>query len=577
MLHRKYSCSLKCLLQFSFVPIVMRNVIQMQHQESLGKDVTVIQDNPLEKFSGLKPEPALQNVQITVSPDIVEALQREQTNWSRLLSNLHVNASVDVQQAAIIIAPSKHTPAGWMKCASVVSKYIDNNFAAKDLPFSSAAAFDILKLLQSKNKEIMHSISDDNTTLHLVGNPNLLVQIENQVHEILASVAIIEKHLTLDPEDYAFISQIKQQEISKTALDVKVDFIAPNTVSLNGTAKNVKKLEESIIKLSVHLSVTMVMEPLLKDFACTNDGCEQIRSYICTSQETSAAICIKGSGSTCTVVVLCDPEIMGNVKKAVSHAQKELHIEILPLSSKCRAKLSEQNISKDYHDVCEQLQKKNGVFIKPSSDCICIAGFKDGVNQTLSAMNEFIETKCKVMSSVKIETGMWRLFQHHMKSEWDRLVGGIKGVDVTTRSETKNTTITVCGQIDKVDEMWEVLLLLQKKVMKKDVYPPLHTTGFSEYEKNSDWNIFLSGVEYVHKVSIAVLKSKRFAESGVIPVEVAEVRDDNDTIMLSSIPPAAKHDEDVASLPQPQSMVWISSNLKCVKIHNGKLLDVKVH
>ena len=554
----------------------MRNVIQMQHQESLGKDVTVIQDNPLEKFSGLKPEPPLQNVHIKVRPDIVDALQREQTNWSRLISNLHVNASVDVQQAAIIITPSKRTPAKWMTCASVVSKYIDNNFATKDLPISSAAAMDIIKLLQSKNKEIMHSISDDNT-LHLVGHPNLLIQIENQVHEILASVAIIEKRLMLDPEDYAFISQTKQQEISKTALDVKVDFIAPNTVSLNGTAKNVKKLEESIIKLSVHSSVTMVMEPLLKDFACTNYGCEQIRSYICTLNETSAAICIKGSGSTCTVMVLCDPEIMGNVKKAVSHAQKELHIEILPLSSKCRAKLSEQNISKDYHDVCEQLQKTNGVFIKRSSDCICIAGFKDRVNQTLSALNEFIQTKCKVTSSVKIETGMWRLFQQHMKSEWDRLVGGIKGVDVTTRSEVKSTTITVCGQIDKVDEMWEGLLLLQKKVMKKDVYPPLHTTGFNEYEKSREWEIFLSGAEYLHKVCIAVLKSEGFPESGVIPVEVAEVRDDSNTIMLSSIPPDGKYDEEVTSLPLPQSMVWTSSNLKCVKIHNGKLLDVKVH
>ena len=552
----------------------MRNVIQMQHQESLGKDVTVIQDNPLEKFSGLKPEPPLQNVHIKVRPDIVDALQREQINWSRLISNLHVNASVDVQQAAIIITPSKRTPAKWMTCASVVSKYIDNNFATKDLPFSRAAAMDIIKLLQSKNKEIMHSISDDDTTLHLVGHPNLLIQIENQVHEILASVAIIEKRLMLDPEDYAFISQTKQQEISKTALDVKVDFIAPNTVSLNGTAKIVKKLEESIIKLSVHSSVTMVMEPLLKEFACTNDGCEQIRSYICTSQETSTAICIKGSGSTCTLVVLCDPEIMENVKKAVRHAQKELHIETLPLSSKCRAKLSEQNISKDYHDVCEQLQKKNGVFIKPSSDCISIAGFKDRVNQTFSALNEFIQTKCNVMSSVKIETAMWRLFQRHMKSEWDKLVGGIKGVDVTTRSETKSTTITVCGQIDKVDEMCELLSSLQKKVFKKDVNPPLHTTDFSEYEKSSEWKLFHSGAESLHKVSIAVLRSEGFSESSVIPVEVAEVRDVNNTKMLSSILPGVKHDED--SLPRPQSMVWTASNLKCVTIHKGSLLDVKV-
>ncbi|KAL5466936.1 hypothetical protein EMCRGX_G031100 [Ephydatia muelleri] len=131
-----------------------------------------------------------------------------------------------------------------------------------------------------------------------------------------------------------------------------------------------------------------------------------------------------------------------------------------------------------------------------------------------------------------------------MKSEWDRLVGGIKGVDVTTRSEVKSTTITVCGQIDKVDEMWEVLLLLQKKVMKKDVYPPLHTTGFNEYEKSREWEIFLSGAEYLDKVCIAVLKSEGFPESGVIPVEVAEVRDDSNTIMLSSIPPDGKYDEE---------------------------------
>ena len=551
----------------------MKNVIQLQHQESLGNDVIVTQDNPLEKFSGSKPEPTLQNVKINVRPEIVDALQREQANWSRLLSNLHVNASVDVQQAAIIITQSKHTPAGWMNCASVLSKYIDNNFATKDLPISKAAALDIIKLLQSK-KEIMHSTSDDFTTLRLMGNPNLLVQIENQVNEILASVAIIEKQLTLDPEDYAFISQIKQREMSVTAPDVKVDFTAPNSISLNGPARNVKKLEESIIRLSVHSSVIMVMESLLKEFACTNDGCEQIRSYICASQETSAAICIKGSGSTCTLVVLCSPDIVGNVKTAVSHAQKELHIEIVPLSSKCHAKLSEQNISRDYRDVCEQLQKKDGVLIKRSSDCICIAGFKDRVKQTLSALNEFIKTNCKVTSSATIETGMWRLFQNHMKSEWDGLVRGIKGIDVTTRSEKKSISITVCGQIDQVDEMCELLSSLQKKVFKKDVHPPSYTTGFSEYEKSNDWSVFHSGAESLHKVSIAVLRSERFAESSVIPAEVAEVRDVNNTKMLSSILPGVKHDED--SLPRPQSMVWTASNLKCVTIHKGSLLDVKV-
>ena len=556
----------------------MTNVIQMQHRESLGKDVIVVQDNPLEKFSGTKSEPTLQNLQINVSPDIVDALQREQANWSKHLSNLHVNASVDMHQAVITIVPSKRTPAGWMKCASAVSKYIENNFATRDLPISKEAALDIMQLLQSRRKEIIFSISDNSTSLHLVGHPNLLIQMEKQVHEILDSVAIIEKQLTLDPEDYAFL-QVKQQEISKTSPDVKVSFIAPNSISLNGAARSVKKLEESIVKLSAHSPVTMVMDPLLRDFACTNDGREQIRSYICTSQVTSATICIKGSGTTSTVVVLCAPEFMEIVKKAVSNAQKELHIEILPLSSKCHAKLSEQNISKNYHDACDTLQKKHGVLVKRSSDCICIAGFKEKVNQTLSALNEFIQTKCKVTCSIEIENGKWKFFQTHMKSDWDKLFVGIGDVNVNTKSEN-STTITLCGHIDPVDKIYEVLLSWRKNVFTKDINPPLHISGFSEYEKSQEWTIFLSGTESVHKVSIAILRSERFTESDVIPAKVAEVRDDKNTIMLGSILPDFKQHDDVfvpyTSLHQPQTMIWTASNLKCLKIHQGSLLDVKV-
>lgn len=538
---------------FHFAAIVMRNVIQMQHQECLGQYVTVIQDNPMEKP---KPGITLQNVQIEVSSDIVVELQRKQCNWSTLLSNLHVTTIVDVHQAVITIVPSKHTPAGWNRCETIVRKYIDDNFQTKDLTVSKEAVPDIMRLMKSRYTDVVYSVSEDDNIIHLVGHPDLFPEIEKEVCDIVASVEIIEKQLKFDPEDYEFILQTKQKEIYKTAQNVMITFTAPNSICLNGAARDVKKLEESIIKFSVHSSITMVMDPLFMEFVCTRDGWKQLQTYLCSSRDISVAIYMKASGYSYTVVVLCDPEVVGNVTKAVNNTEKELHIEKLTLSSKCIAKLSETTISRDYNELYEILPQRYGVIVKRYSCSICIAGFKYYVNQTLSVLNDFIQAKCKVTRQVTIENGMWQLFQTHMKSEWDALVSGFKGIENVTKSVKNNTTIRLSGQIDMVDEMYEALLSLKRKVSKTDISPARYITSFNEYEKSNEWEIFYSGLQNVHKVSIVILNSEIITETDCIVAEEA-------------------HQEEIVS-SLPWSTVWTSSNLKCVKIHKGNLLDVKV-
>ena len=539
----------------------MQNVIQKSHKV-LG-DVTVTQDNPLEKFTvSNHTEPALQIMSIKVSSLILEVLHGEEASLNRLLNNLHVSVSVDKDQAAIKIVPSKRTPAGWMKCDTILKVYIENNFATMDLPVSKDAVLDIVKALQQRKRELEYNFSEDSTHLQLVGHPNLLIQIQNQVSEIVANVTIIDKQIALNPEDYEFLLQTKQQDITLTFPYVKMTFIPPKNIKVNGAAKDVKKFEESVLRLSAHASVTMALDPLLTDFVSTKDGREQTKNYISSLHGISVAMCIKASGNNCTVLVLCDPQIIEKVTKAVSDVQKELCFDKLTISSKCQAKLWELNTGKEYNELCEQLQKKHGAIVKITKDSISVAGFKDKVSQTISGFKEFIDTKCKVTSPLILEDGEWRLLQGHMKSEWDSLVKCAKDVEVVLRSDIKNTstTIKIHGQVDSVDRMYNVLVALQQKILKKNIYPPSCVIGFQEHAKSNEWKTFVPGIESVHKVCISIVNSVDVTDSDhVIAKEIEPTEGDEDSIM------------------SPLQSMWNYSNLKCLKIHKGSLLDVKVY
>ena len=559
------------VLFFLKIIIVMQNVIQKPH--SVLGDVTVTQDNPLEKFTDSNhTEPALQTISIKVSPLIVEVLHGEEANLSRLLNNLHVSVSVHKDQSAINIVPSKHTPAGWMKCETSVKVYIDNNFATKDLPVSKDAALDIIKALQQRKRgELEYKLSEDSTLLHLVGHPNLLIQIQNQVCEIVANVTIIDKEITLNPEDHEFLLQTKQQDITRTFPGVKTTFIPPSNIKVNGAAKDVKKFEESVLRLSAHSSVTMVLDPLLTDFVSTKDGREQTKNYISSLHKISVAVCIKGSGNNCTVLVLCDPQIIEKVTKAVSDVQKELLIEKLNVSSKCQAKLSEFNNNKEYNELSEQLQKKHGVIVKMSKGSISVAGFKDKVSQTISGLKKFIDTKCNVTSSITVEDGAWQLLQGHMKSEWDSLLKCAKDVEVVLKSDINNTrtTINIHGQVDSVDKINNALLGLQQKILRKDIHPPSSVIGFQEHAKSNEWKTFVPGIESVHKVCISIVNSADVIESDPVIAKEVEIKTCDDS--------AAPIEGDEDSIMSPSQSMLNCSNLKCVKIHKGSLLDVKVY
>ena len=548
----------------------MKNVIQTP-LNTLGESVTVIQNNPLENSKHT--QSVLQNMQVKLSPAIVKALHGDNSNLIRLLNSLHVTVSVDVDQAIVYIVPSKLTIAGWVtKCESIVNRYIENNFAERDLPISKDAALEIIKILQPRNKEITYSISDDDSILHLVGHPNLLIQIQDQVNEIVADFTVVDKQIKLDPEDYEFLLQIKQQEMTKTFCDVTINFIPPCSVSVNGAAKKVKIFEENILTLSVHMSVAMALDPLLADFACTKNGREQIRCHISSTHDISVAVFIKQSGTTSTVLILYgSPNTPKNVVKAVSDIQKELGLETIAITSKCYAKLCEQGTSKECNELYAQLQKDHSVVISTSKSSISVAGFKNNVNQALCKLNEFIQAKCKVRRSIQIEDCMWQLLQCHKKSEWDSLVTGAKNVEVASMSDTKSTTVTFQGSIDTVDEACEALLAMQSRTSRKDVYPPACVVGFQEYAKSNEWKTFLSGAEAMNKVCITILDSATVTDSDIAITKEAKIKVCKAISLPCSTEPDMQCDDSIL-----HSNMWDPSNLKNVKVHKGSLLDVKV-
>ena len=550
--------------------IAMKNVIQRPH-EVLGKYVNVIQDNPLEKVCGSKhSEPV---VLIQVPPTIMKALRGEEGTLNGLLSDLHVSVSLDKDRSAITILPSKKTPARWTEHAkSLVNKYIEDNLAAKDLPVSKEAALEIINALQLWDKDgIIFSFSDESTILHLVGHPKVLVEIENKVSEIVSGIAIIDKQITLDPDDYDFMLHIKQQEIMNTFPDVEIAFVDPDSIKLNGAAKCILKLEVAVLKLSAHSSVTMTLDPLLTHFALTKDGNKQIRDYISSCHGFSA--CIKGVGSKCSVRVLYDSKFNENITKTVSVVQKELNVEKITVASKCYDKLSEQNTNKEYHELCEHLQNKHGVIIQTSENSVCIAGFRDKVAPSHSALNEFIQSKCKITSSIEFEDGIWQLFQHHMKSEWDALLACKSGNDVRIvhRSDNKITTLTIHGQVDAVDEIQEALSAMKKAIVTQDVYPPETTVGFPEHTKSNDWKIFVSGAENICKVCISIINSEDSSKTDVVVVNEVPVQSRTAPCSIES---DIKYNAD-RNTP-PQLVMQGPPNRKCLKIHKGSLLDVKV-
>ena len=473
------------------------------HHNILGESATVIEISPLENSKPI--QSVLKNVPVKLSPAIAKALHGDNGNLDRHLNSLHVTAT--------------------------------------------------------------YSTSDDNSILHLVGHPNLLIQIQTQVHEIVANVTVVDKQIELDPEDYEFLLQIKQQEMAQKFCDVKINFIPPCSISVNGAAKKVKIFEENIVALSVHTSVTMALDPLLADFVSTKDGREQIRCYISSTHEISVAVFIKHSGSTNTVLILYGSHnTPKNVVKAISDIQKELGIETIAITSKCYC------TSKECNELYAQLQKDHGVVVTTSSNsCISIAGFRHNVNKTLFRITEFVQAKCKAMRSIQVEDFMWQLLQCHKESEWDSLVAGAINLEVIFKSDNKSTTVTFHGPIDTVDEAYDALLAMQRKTSRKDVYPPACVVGFQEYAKSNEWKTFLTGAEAMNKVCISILNSATVSDSDVAITKEAEIKGIQAISCTCSAEPDIQCDDSI-----PHSSMWDSSNLKNVKLHKGSLLDVKV-
>ena len=541
----------------------MKNVIQRSH-DILGKYVTVIQDNPLKKCGSNNSESV---VLIQVPPTIMKALCGDERTINVLLSDLHASVSLDKDRSAINISLSKKTPARWTERAkSVVNKYIDNNFAEKDLPVSKEAALEIFNALQQWNKDgILFSFSEESTILHLVGHPKLLVEIQNKVSDILSGFKVINEHITLEPDDYDYILLIKQQEITKTFHDVKITFTDPYTIQLNGVTKTIRKLVEVIPKLSAHFSMPITLDPLLTHFALTKDGHKQISDYFSSCHGISS--CIKGVGSKCCVLVLCDPKFKEKIIKAVSPVQEKLHIEKISVASKFYDLLSEPHTNKEHYELCAHLQNKHGVVIETSGNDVLIAGFRDKVAPCHLELYEFIQSKCKMTSTIEIEDGIWQLFQHHMKSEWDAIVTR-NAVKIVQRLENKITTLTIHGQADIVHEIHEKLSAMKKTIITQDVYPPTCAIGFHEHTKCSDWKIFVSGTETINKVCISVINLEDGTKSGVAEVQV---KGRNSPCSLWT-----DFKSNADRITPPESVMQGPPNLKCLKIHKGSLLDVKV-
>ena len=455
---------------------------------------------------------------IPLSPSLACFLKNDIMRLQNILDDLNVQVAMD-EHDAIVVSPSCLTKDGWeVLCREKINTYIKANVAEAFLDISHKALSYLLPSimdLQKAEKCFSYNppVQGQGSPLHhFVGHPNVIQKIRCELENINAQITVTTLQVDIDEMKFAFIVQLKQQDILSTYPSVKVRFNPPNTVTLGGTVQDINIMKDALSNNyacnSVHVDLT---NQEVFEFLQTDAGQDELKTFISTNFQCSAAVCVTRCGGLYNLHLLSDPQNLTHIEKAADAIPTEFSSKQIPIGALYAHFHSDDQDIAEYKELCKQHRL---VFIQTTNQAVQIIGFKHAVDKCFSSLKAFIDKKCEVAKTVVIEPGMWRLFKGPLLAKWNSVAAvkvGTEGIKIVNpENDGEKCVLQLLGRIDVVHYVQEKIHKLLESVIVKQI--PITRPHIKEYMKKEVVCSMIRGVESEYRVCIETTEDTELSE-----------------------------------------------------------------
>ena len=451
-------------------------------------------------------------LQIALQPVIAKSLEKSLEELQSRIHNLHVQVTVDAQQGEIQATPIGYAKPGWQqKCQQVITSFV-KNYTKVEIQIPKEATAEIMPvLLQAGQQEqsVVVEYNEKFTAATAAGHITAIKALQSKIEVIRATFMKTKEPLPLKSKDYAFLSQLKKQQLVDAFPDVQIQYSHSNcTIHLEGSVRNVNKVKKALTEYCSHDSVPVQLHPHIVEFLSVGDGRQQLSKFI-KSQQCLVAVYFEQTTKCSQVLqLICDPDLTEAAKAVANSLQAATLAKTHLLSKSFISMLPEL---KDFDQLCRNLEKQNCIRVVTSTtdQQLTVVGFTEEVTKCFPMLVDFIREKCTVIKAIELEKGVWRVFCGPMQPKWGTIVRQCHQNNVELTAPDKdaaNPVIELKGESLIVQKITHDIATLSNSISRSSF--SLSRPGASKYFQERDQaRVMLYGIEAQHKVCIELCEA----------------------------------------------------------------------
>lgn len=440
-------------------------------------------------------------LRIPVDSLIAECLQKSSDSLQSTTHALNVQVEVNAKQGAIQVTPIGYPKPGWQQqCQQTITSFV-HSYHKFEIQIPKEAAAEIMPVLlkTQQHPSFVLAYRDNYTAATAAGHVDVIKALKAEIEGISSTFMKTQERVPLKPEDYSFLSQLKQQQLINAFPDVQIQFRdSDSTVCLVGSIRNVKEVKRALTGYYSHVSVPVQLHPLIVQYFSTGGGWQTLNKLLDKQQCQLATYFEQG-----TLHLLCDQPYIETARTAADSLQAATLVKSHPLTESFMSLLPDL---KDFDQLCQNLEMQNCIKIVTTTTDhqLTVVGFTDEVTRCYQTLVNFIREKCTVVKYIELEKGVWRLFCGPMQTKWCSIVSLCIQCNIELIVPDKgiaNPVIQLKGENLSVQKICNDIATLEQSVAKSSI--PLSRPGASKYFHEKDQaRVLLASIEAEHRVCI---------------------------------------------------------------------------
>jgi hypothetical protein len=187
---------------------------------------------------------------------VAKSFKRSPRGLQKCLQNFDVDLQCDTRSGILRLCPLHYLKPGWKQmCESSVSEYIKENISERTVVVPEKAYTDIMNILQHCDDDrFVYHYPPYATSISFAGEPSVVKVTEEQISKVCSNHAFMNEEISLKPEVFEYLGQLKFGTIMKKSRNVDVKFVSEHwSLTLSGLAKEVKDVKEHILSLAAKI------------------------------------------------------------------------------------------------------------------------------------------------------------------------------------------------------------------------------------------------------------------------------------------------------------------------------------